>query len=94
MTLSVMCDASFNYISQIEMGRRMPSFDKIEVISAALRIQPNELFTFTTKNTQKEEKPDINEYLIKMPANIKKELISRLTENIRKNIDISLNPKK
>jgi transcriptional regulator with XRE-family HTH domain len=38
MTLAAMCDTSGNYISEIEMGRRIPSFEKIEKMASALQI--------------------------------------------------------
>lgn len=92
MTLAELCDMGGNYIGQIEMGRRIPSFDKIEKIAAALEIASHELFVCETGERQKVQKPKTNEYLKKMPANVKKELISRLTAIIRKDIDDSLDP--
>ncbi|MCL2809119.1 MAG: helix-turn-helix domain-containing protein [Treponema sp.] len=87
-----MCDTSSNYIGQIEMGRRIPSFEKIEKIAAALEISSHELFVYESTDKKKEQKLNINDYLSKMPASIKKELTSNLTAVIKKNIEYSLNP--
>lgn len=90
MKLSLKCDTTSNYIGQIEMGRRIPSFDKIEKIAAALEISYHELFVCETEEKQKEQKT--KDYLENMPPKIKKELIVRLITNINKNIDASLDP--
>jgi len=50
MKLSELCDTTSNYIGQIEMGRRIPSFDKIEKIAEALGIASYELFIYDTEN--------------------------------------------
>jgi len=92
MALSIRCDTSCNYISQIEMGRRIPSFDKIEDIAAALEISSHELFVYETEEKQKTQKPKAKEYLEKMPPVVKKEIISILTTKIKKEIEASLNP--
>jgi len=84
MALSMRCDTSTNYIGQIEMGRRIPSFDKIEEIATALEIHPQELFAYATVEKQKEQIPKTKDYLEKMPPNVKKEIISVLTDNIKK----------
>ncbi|MDR0442825.1 MAG: helix-turn-helix domain-containing protein [Treponema sp.] len=92
MILSRMCDTTSNYIGQIEMGRRIPSFEKIEKIAAALKIPSHELFACETAEKQKEQKPNTKDHLQKMPANVKKEIIARLTASMKKDIDTSLNP--
>jgi len=92
MTLAELCDMGGNYIGQIEMGRRIPSFEKIEKIAAALEIQSHELFVWETMEKQKEQKPKIKDYLKKMPANVKKELVSRMIAIVKKDIDTSLDP--
>ena len=92
MTLSMRCDTTSNYIGQIEMGRRIPSFDKIEEIAAALDISSHKLFAYETDEKQKAQKPKTKDYLEKMPFNIKKELISRLTVNMINNIKDAFNP--
>jgi len=92
MALSIRCDTSCNYISQIEMGRRIPSFEKIDDIAAALEIASHELFINETGEKQKEQKPKTKEYLEKMPVSVKKEIVSALTTKFKKEIDDSLNP--
>ena len=89
MKLSEMCDTTSNYIGQIEMGRRIPSFEKIEKIAAALGIHSFELFHFDIEE-KKEKKQKTKDYLMKMPINIKKEIISSLSSEIKKNINNSL----
>ena len=93
MTLAELCDMGGNYIGQIEMGRRIPSFEKIEKIAAALEIPSHELFVCETCGKKAEQKVDTNDYLRKMPAYVKKEIIARLAASIKKDIEISLNPK-
>jgi transcriptional regulator with XRE-family HTH domain len=44
MALANLCDTSGNYIGEIETGRRIPSFDKIEKIASALHIDAYQLF--------------------------------------------------
>ena len=73
------------------MGRRIPSFEKIEEIAAALKIPSYQLFAFETEEKQKEQKPKTKDYLEKMPLNIRKELITRLITNIKKDVDASFN---
>jgi len=101
MGLSEKCDTTSNYIGQIEMGRRIPSFEKIEKIAAALKIPPSLFFIAEnplgiTENVEEggERKPETKDYLRKMPAHVKKELISRLLALIKTDISESLDPKK
>ena len=86
MALSAMCDTTSNYIGQIEMGRRIPSFEKIEHIAAALGIASYELFVYDAKEKKAAEKPKTKDCLMKMPANVKKEIISNLLTEIKKDI--------
>jgi len=92
MVLSEKCDTTSNYIGQIEMGRRIPSFDKIEKIADALEIPSYELFMFETPE-KKEKKPKTKDYLQKMPVNVKKEIVSNLLSEIKNSINVSLNSK-
>ena len=89
MKLSEMCDTTSNYIGQIEMGRRIPSFDKIEKIATALGIHSFELFYFDIKEKEV-KKPKTKDYLMNMPTNIKKEIISNLLSELKNNINNSL----
>jgi len=92
MILSEKCDTTSNYIGQIEMGRRIPSFEKIEKIAAALEIPSHELFVHETAS-KKEEKPlGTKDFLRKMPAPVKRDLIARLLSAITKGINASFNP--
>lgn len=92
MTLAELCDMGGNYIGQIEMGRRIPSFEKIEKIAAALEIQSHELFVWEAGEKQREQKPKTKDYLKKMPANVRKELVSRMIAIVKKDIGTSLDP--
>jgi len=96
MKLSIMCDTTTNYIGQIEMGRRIPSFEKIEEIATALEIPSHELFLCNTevKKDVKKIIPKTKDYLIKMPLPIKKEITTRLMSEIKKNIRASFDSNK
>ena len=72
MVLSEKCDTTSNYIGQIEMGRRIPSFEKIEKIAAALEIPFFELFICDETTEKKEKKQKAKNYLQKMPQKSKK----------------------
>jgi transcriptional regulator with XRE-family HTH domain len=93
MALSEKCDTTSNYIGQIEMGRRIPSFEKIEKIASALEIPSHELFIFESAEKKQEKKPKTKVYLQKMPQNIKNEIISHLLTVINKNVKASFDPK-
>ena len=93
MSLSEKCDTTTNYIGQIEMGRRIPSFEKIEKISMALNIHPGLLFIEETNGKKEEQKHSPSDYLQKMPAQVKKELISNLLSLIKADITMAINQK-
>jgi transcriptional regulator with XRE-family HTH domain len=93
MTLSVKCDTTSNYIGQIEMGRRIPSFEKIEKIAAALQIPSYKLFMYESSEKKEDKKPKSRDYLQKMPKNIKNEIISRLLTTINKDVKALFNSK-
>ena len=92
MVLSEKCDTTSNYIGQIEMGRRIPSFEKIEKIAAALEIPCHELFFMDTFEKKAEQRIKTNDYLKKMPAHVRRELVSLMTVAIKKDIAAFLNP--
>ena len=92
MTLSEKCDTTSNYIGQIEMGRRIPSFEKIEKIANALGVPSHELFAYEAAEKKDEKKLKTKDFLKKMPAQTKKEIISHLVEAIKKDIIASFNP--
>ena len=90
MDLSGMCDTTSNYIGQIEMGRRIPSFEKIEQIAAALGISPSLLFIEEATGESGGQNAETKYYLQKMPARVKKELYSHLLALIEADIAESL----
>ena len=91
MALSLMCDTTSNYIGQIEMGRRNPSFEKIDKIASVLGISSYELFVYDVESKKNEKNSKTKDYLIKMPTEVKKEIISRLLSEIKKNINTPFN---
>jgi transcriptional regulator with XRE-family HTH domain len=93
MALSEKCDTTSNYIGQIEMGRRIPSFEKIEKIAAALEIPFFELFMYETGEKKTDTPPKTGDYLRKMSPNIKKEIVSHLLTLINKNVKDSFDSK-
>jgi transcriptional regulator with XRE-family HTH domain len=93
MALSLICDTTSNYIGQIEMGRRSPSFEKIEKIASALGIASYELFEHEKDEKKLKTKPKTKDYLIKMPTEVKKEIISRLLSEIKKDVNNSFDLK-
>jgi len=86
MALSQKCDTTSNYIGQIEMGRRIPSFEKIDKIAAALGIHTYELFMYEANGKNKTIKLNTKDYLQKLPQNIKKEIITYLLTTIKKDV--------
>ena len=74
------------------MGRRIPSFDKIEKIAIALKISPGQLFQEESLEDRKKQKIDTKEYLGKMPAHVRKEIISRLVNQLKEDAVASLDP--
>ncbi|MDR2759869.1 MAG: helix-turn-helix domain-containing protein [Spirochaetaceae bacterium] len=88
MDLAEMCDTSGNYIGEIEMGRRIPSFEKIEKIAFALKIFPHQLFM---QDIDDPKELKTKTFLTDIPHNIKKEIISRLTAAIQNSINESFN---
>jgi transcriptional regulator with XRE-family HTH domain len=92
MQLSEKCDMNCNYIGQIEMGRRIPSFDKIEKIALVLEIPAHILFSYESAETLERGKPGTGEYLQELPQNARKEIIAHLSAAISKDIKASLDP--
>jgi transcriptional regulator with XRE-family HTH domain len=86
MTLAALSDTSGNYIGEIEMGRRIPSFEKIEKIASALRIDVYQLFIEETDEHSPEKKPTAKDFLLDLPRNIRDESISHLLSVIHKGI--------
>jgi transcriptional regulator with XRE-family HTH domain len=93
MTLANLCETSGNYIGEIEMGRRIPSFEKIEKIAAALRISAYQLFIQEIRDEHEKKEEKTKDFLEILPYNIKKEIISNLLSTIHTAIDKSFDPK-
>jgi len=91
MTLSRLCDTTSNYIGQIEMGRRVPSFEKIEKIAAVLEIPSHRLFE-CEEPEEKKETPNAKLYLKELPDRVKKEIIAHIVNTIKKEVIASFNP--
>jgi transcriptional regulator with XRE-family HTH domain len=94
MTLAELCDTSGNYIGEIEMGRRIPSFEKIEKIASALQIDPYLLFVEETSKVPENQELQIKNYLKKFPKNVKKEITSHIIAGIQQYIFESFDPEK
>ena len=90
MTLSELCNMGGNYIGQIEMGRRIPSFEKIEKIAASLEVPSYELFMY---ETGEKPEPKTRDYLQELPYSIKKDIIARLLAAVHKDINAALDSK-
>jgi transcriptional regulator with XRE-family HTH domain len=89
------CGLSANYIAQIEMGRRIPSFENIEKIANSLSIEPYQLFINKNENdygsTMKEEREEtIEDYLKNMSKSTKKQLETLLSDKIAKNVKLTI----
>jgi transcriptional regulator with XRE-family HTH domain len=97
MVLAELCDTSGNYIGEIEMGRRIPSFEKIEKIASALQINSYELFrqeiTEIDEGTDKKKQQGAKDFLKELPSHIKEEIISSLLVKVRKDIVEALDEK-
>jgi transcriptional regulator with XRE-family HTH domain len=93
MALSEKCDTTSNYIGQIEMGRRIPSFEKIEKIAVALDIPSYELFKYESTEKNEVKKLKSREFLQKIPRNIKNEIISHLLTAINRDVKASFDSK-
>jgi transcriptional regulator with XRE-family HTH domain len=93
MTLGDLSDTTGNYIGQIEAGRRIPSFEKIEQIAAALRIASYQLFIEETDEDTAEKEPTTREFLLEFPRSVREEMKSHLLSALHKGIDESFNAK-
>ena len=79
------------------MGRRIPSFEKIERIASALQISSHELFVQKTTNAgmenSKEKGQSVKNFLEEIPPYIKEEIITSILSKVRKDITESLDAK-
>jgi transcriptional regulator with XRE-family HTH domain len=89
MMLGDLSDTTGNYIGQIEAGRRIPSFEKIEQIAAALRIPSYRLFLEETDEDFPEKEPSTREFLQGLPRSVRDEMKTRLLSAIHQDIDES-----
>ncbi|MCL2520100.1 MAG: helix-turn-helix transcriptional regulator [Spirochaetaceae bacterium] len=55
MKLAELCAVSSNYIGEIEMGRKFPSADTMERLTAALDLKPYQLFVEGNETPSEEE---------------------------------------
>ncbi|MDR1420802.1 MAG: helix-turn-helix transcriptional regulator [Treponema sp.] len=78
MKLAEMCNTATNYIGEIEIGRRFPSLKLIEKIGQALEIEPY-LFFIEENGKNYHELNDIIDMLIKLPDQIKLNVINRIS---------------
>jgi transcriptional regulator with XRE-family HTH domain len=96
MALAELCDTSGNYIGEIEMGRRIPSFEKIEKIASALRINPYELFVREAAGegveNHKEKDLGARDFLEAIPPQVREEIIIRLLTALRQGVTESFDP--
>jgi transcriptional regulator with XRE-family HTH domain len=93
MVLANLCDTSGNYIGEIETGRRIPSFDKIEKIASALHINAYQLFVEEKLNENENKEPKTKDCLENLPLDVKKEIVSYLADTIYNSIEKSFDPK-
>jgi transcriptional regulator with XRE-family HTH domain len=95
MLLAERCGLSTNYIGQIEMGRRIPAFQKIEKIAAVLHIQPHLLFQEEAANVPEKKPPaTAKDVLTEMPPRVCREMQSRLLRDLQSVIRNTFNPGK
>jgi len=81
-----------NYIGQIEMGRRIPSFDKIEKIALVLETPSHTLFAYESAETRAQEIHGTGDYLRELPKEVRREIIAHLSAAISRDIKASLDP--
>jgi transcriptional regulator with XRE-family HTH domain len=92
MALAALCGTSGNYIGEIEIGRRIPSFEKIEKIASALKINAHQLFVQETAGEYTKKKQKTKDFLEILPCDIKDEIISHLSNTIHNVIGNSFDP--
>jgi transcriptional regulator with XRE-family HTH domain len=75
MKLAELCDTASSYIGEIEIGKKFPSLKMIEKISAALRIEPYNLFV---NRTGTEVDTALRELYPKLPKPMKDDLADQV----------------
>ena len=93
MKLAALCDTSGNYIGEIEIGRRIPSFEMIEDIAAALQIPSHQLFMQEEQDQGNEKEPAAKDFLIELPHTIKEEITAHLVSALQHCIKESFDAK-
>jgi transcriptional regulator with XRE-family HTH domain len=93
MALAALCGTSGNYIGEIEMGRRIPSFEKIEKIASALRISAYQLFLQETTGEHADNEQKTKDFLDILPYDIKEEITFHLLDAIHNVIGEAFDPK-
>jgi len=88
--LAELCKTSGNYVAEIEGGRRLPSFEKIEDLSRALRISSDKLFVAPEENQDLEKNFSAKDYLSGLPAAAKKEISTYIINAVRDAVKNSL----
>jgi transcriptional regulator with XRE-family HTH domain len=89
--LAEACDTDISYIGQIEMGKRFPSMKLIEKIAWALRVEPYRLFMEESENGQ-DNLDGVDEFLIRLPDQLRKDMINRLNTAVNACIGQILSP--
>jgi transcriptional regulator with XRE-family HTH domain len=92
MALAELCDTSGNYIGEIEMGRRIPSFEKIEKIASALQISSHQLFMGESSEFESQELKT-KDYLNELPKTVKTEIASHILATLQQDIIRAFDPK-
>jgi transcriptional regulator with XRE-family HTH domain len=93
MVLAALCETSGNYIGEIEMGRRIPSFEKIEKIASALQVNAYQLFVQETADEYANKEQKTKDFLEILPGDIKKEIIAHILNTVHNAIGKSFDPK-
>jgi len=91
MKLAEACGTDVSYIGQIEMGKRFPSIKLIEKIAIVLGVEPYRLF-MNDSGLQYGEINETEDFLIKIPANIREKLIKRFNTAINSCVKEVLTP--
>ena len=90
--LAALCDTDLSYIGQIEMGKRFPSIKLIEKIAAVLDIEAYRLF-MDDSGMQYGGLDEEDEFLLKIPPEIRSKMIKRLNEALFDCVKQTLSPR-
>jgi transcriptional regulator with XRE-family HTH domain len=85
MKLAELCDISFNYIGEIEIGRKFPSIEMIEKLAGILRIEPYHLFKNRVgKNSDSDPENAYPSLPNAMKTELKNKIDTSISEILRK----------